>query len=236
MSPSTHSNTLVVKRSRAGRPALQDRLGTNDPDVVCIGSLIFAESTDSIRKVRKERLRIAQRTYRNRKNSTLAAIETRAERLEGALIDTIHSFTIFQNLATKSSRLTPDIALALSKTAIEISSFAHEARLGSDRRRLDDLNRKSMGRENSVDIHVQAESSQYSSLAIQLLERKQFSVLRNGRPSLNPWHLVPTPTFAQLFWLACAERGQQILSSPNTSFSDIHPALSLYANICSLYF
>ena len=192
-----------------------------------------AGNANSISKVRKERFRLAQRTYRNRKNSTLAASESRAERLEEAFTNTLNSFTKFHSLATQSSQLTPDMALALSRTAMEISSSALEARLGSGKR-LDDLGRSPKNGEESVDIQTQTKSSsEYASFVSQLLKPTQFPTHQSAGQSSNPWHLARTPdctpTFAQLFWLACAERGRQILSSPKTSFSDIHPKLSLYA-------
>ena len=191
---------------------------------------IYFRVTNCVSKMRKERLRLAQRTYRNRKSLVLAAVASRAERLEKAYTNTVNSFTKFQNFANQTSQLTPDIALALGKTALEISSFAVEAK-AENLMQLDAISGNLFGREESFNPQNQPDSSQYVNLASQLPKWTEFPALKSVRPSANSWHLIPTsditPTFAQLFWLACVERGRQILSSPTTSFSDIHPSLSM---------
>lgn len=50
------------------------------------------------------------------------------QRLEAALQQSIKSFTEFQNVAIESTGLPPNVALALSKAALEIASHSHAAR------------------------------------------------------------------------------------------------------------
>lgn len=134
------------------------------------------------------------------------------------------SFKKIQTPAIQFNQLTPNIALALSKTAMEISSAAIEARSGTGRRELDDSGTQTIQNLAALSYDTRPLSA--------VLDETRFIALK-GRTFSNPWHSGPAaisetmPTFAQQFRLACVIRSRQVLSSPDTSFSDIHPSLSL---------
>jgi hypothetical protein len=91
-------------------------------------------------------------------------------------------------------------------------------------------------------VQAPAESSQASSIQ----QSSNNSIVSKRSHPPNPWQtgssISPQPsttpfpwasshqnlTFAQRLRLACVERGLQLLSTPNISFPEIHPALSLH--------
>jgi hypothetical protein len=90
--------------------------------------------THSKLKVRRERIRLAQRNYRSRREAEFNAVKEKAERAERALGKITKSFARFQNEVAKERVLPPRVAMALSRTALEIMNLSNEARsAGGDR-------------------------------------------------------------------------------------------------------
>lgn len=81
-------------------------------------------------KLRKARQRLAQRSYRSRKQGALLSAQARAAQLEASLGKALRSFTQLQNYVSqkKQQSLPPDIVLALSKTGVELAAIAQQAR------------------------------------------------------------------------------------------------------------
>lgn len=101
--------------------------------------------------LRKERIRLAQRTYRNRKDMKFASVKERADRLERALEQTMKSFTKFQDIAMMADGLPPKVVLALSKAAIEIASHSQEVRLDGGKKDIDHANAVASPAENLLE-------------------------------------------------------------------------------------
>ncbi|KFA77457.1 hypothetical protein S40288_10762 [Stachybotrys chartarum IBT 40288] len=79
---------------------------------------------------RKERQRLAQRSYRNRRQNALQRAEARAEKLEVALGRILQSLENFQGhvIARPGEACPTDILVRLSKTAMEVATISQDAR------------------------------------------------------------------------------------------------------------
>ncbi|KAH8648856.1 hypothetical protein BGZ61DRAFT_283949, partial [Ilyonectria robusta] len=101
-------------RRRPGRPRLSE----------------MTENRGDEEIVKKVRQRIAQRSYRSRKQGALVLAEARASRLEGSLNKALQSFAQFQDYIIQKgpASLPPDILLHLSKTAVKLTTIAQRAR------------------------------------------------------------------------------------------------------------
>ncbi|KAE9363891.1 hypothetical protein N431DRAFT_489722 [Stipitochalara longipes BDJ] len=86
--------------------------------------------TDS-NAVRRERIRLAQRNYRSRREAEFNTVKEKAERAERALGTITKSFARFQNEVAKEKQLPPGVAMALSRTALEIMNLSNDVR-GTD--------------------------------------------------------------------------------------------------------
>ena len=75
---------------------------------------------------RKERVRLAQRAYRNRRDTKVDDLKVRVARLEQALEQTTSSFTRFQDRIGADEDLPPRLALEISRTALEIAKAVRE--------------------------------------------------------------------------------------------------------------
>lgn len=74
-------------------------------------------------------MRLAQRSYRNRKQNALASAKIRAEVLEKALDSSIDEFIQFyEQVSKKKSQLPAELFMELNKTAMNIVSIARKAR------------------------------------------------------------------------------------------------------------
>jgi hypothetical protein len=75
-------------------------------------------------------MRLAQRSYRSRKQSALVSAKARAEVLEVALDSSIDEFIRFYEQVSKKKRELPaDVIMQLNKTAMNIVSIARKARM-----------------------------------------------------------------------------------------------------------
>ncbi|KAH8596213.1 hypothetical protein B0O99DRAFT_707466 [Bisporella sp. PMI_857] len=223
------SNNGSPTKRRAGRPRIEDS----------------SAPTDDVERLRKERIRLAQRTYRSKKDVALNNARIRAESLEKALQQIINAFTKFQKSAVASDQLPPRIALALSETSMEISSYAMQTSSENrtpNRDKFDGNTSNDGGHEAGTKESNEPIMMLNGSKATLLTSEKQNAVTSivadkrtqhpfSGNPSSKhfPWaYNYPTETFAQLLTLACIERGFQLLSTPGMSLLDIHPALSIH--------
>lgn len=98
-------------RRRPGRPRLSE----------------MTENRGDEEIVKKVRQRIAQRSYRSRKQGALVLAEARASRLEGSLNKALQSFAQFQDYIIQKgpASLPPDILLHLSKTAVKLTTMVN---------------------------------------------------------------------------------------------------------------
>ncbi|KAM0258951.1 hypothetical protein ACHAQJ_003607 [Trichoderma viride] len=81
-------------------------------------------------ETRRTRMRLAQRSYRSRKQNALVSAKARAEVLEGALDGSIDEFIRFYEKVSKKKRELPaDIIMELNKTAMNIVSIARKAHM-----------------------------------------------------------------------------------------------------------
>jgi hypothetical protein len=128
------------------------------------------------------------------------------------------------------------VALALSRTGLEIMNHSNEARdfkiedkEQGDRKESGDATKDPSSESNgNQGISGQASTPQPGT-----------SLTFDSQPStpLFPWtsaHHHHNLLFAQKLRLACVERGLQLLSTPNLSLPEIHPALSLHLKSMSV--
>jgi hypothetical protein len=173
-------------------------------------------------------------------------VQQRADRLERALETAIKSFTNFQDVALKTAELPPMVALALSRTAIEISSCSQDAHSGKELPRqnvsvtgnresdaADSLENESGGNCQRIPqkaplfipVGVQAASSP----PLQSFQNPNTSLPAQPSTTLFPWtNSQRGLTFAQRLRLCCVERGLQLLSQAVATDLRLHPALSLH--------
>lgn len=120
--------TGAGRRPRLGRP-MMSHSPPAPTDSNAVGTFdVHAVQGHSKIKVRRERIRLAQRNYRSRREAEFNAVKEKAERVERALGKITKSFARFQNEVAKERVLPPRVAMALSRTALEITNLSNEAR------------------------------------------------------------------------------------------------------------
>ncbi len=84
---------------------------------------------------RKTRRRLAQRRYRSKREDALSTAEEKSANLEAALRGTLDSFNTFQEsfVQSGSDKMSPQVALQLSKTAMEIAALSYKLGLSNIR-------------------------------------------------------------------------------------------------------
>ncbi|TQV93240.1 hypothetical protein V2A60_010325 [Cordyceps javanica] len=104
---------MQPQKPRAGRPRMEE-------------PSIDAQDEETSRRTR---MRLAQRRYRSKKHDTLAAAEQKATALESALRGTLSAFRDLQKslLQQPTGSVPLDVAVAVSKTSLEISSLLHSS-------------------------------------------------------------------------------------------------------------
>ncbi|KKP05587.1 hypothetical protein THAR02_02313 [Trichoderma harzianum] len=81
-------------------------------------------------QARRTRMRLAQRSYRSRKQSALVSAKARAESLEVALDGSIDEFIKFyEHVSQRGKELPPGVMTQLNRTAMNIVSIARKARM-----------------------------------------------------------------------------------------------------------
>ncbi|PVH80465.1 hypothetical protein DL98DRAFT_654646 [Cadophora sp. DSE1049] len=234
----------VSENETSNKKHLRGRRAMQDPVV---------EPTDE-QSLRKERSRLAQRTYRNRKESEANSLKAQVETLQLALQKTVRSFTKFQEKAIKSDSLAPAIALELSRTAMEIAGHSHAAHSVGNGGQSDEesspesstftnmAHNKSSSRYQDMTRITEIEESSAGSwdAATNTNDRIRAPAPKSPLSRSTPVISQPsTPTFpwtatqhnlafTQRFRLACVERGVQLLSDPNLTLATMHPVFSLH--------
>ncbi|KAL6852181.1 hypothetical protein J3F83DRAFT_771680 [Trichoderma novae-zelandiae] len=106
----TSADAAPAKR-RPGRPRMKDSLPADPND-----------------NSRRSRMRLAQRSYRSRKENELATTKARADALQRALNSSLDEFIRFHELSSGKERELPsDFVLQLNKTAMNIMAIARSA-------------------------------------------------------------------------------------------------------------
>ncbi|KAH7350545.1 hypothetical protein BKA65DRAFT_241086 [Rhexocercosporidium sp. MPI-PUGE-AT-0058] len=196
--------------------------------------------------LKKERSRIAQRTYRSRRESEVISLKAQVENLQFALQKTTKSFNQFQQMAIKSNTLSPKLSLELSRAGMEIASYSHTANDIKIGGRTDGASYPDQSEVGSLPCERAAAVQPMPGLAVRTTEigfpatscdvtvpqrRVQLTSPFISQPSspIFPWTASQSDlTFTQSFRLACVERGVQLLSDPNINLTTIHPVLSLH--------
>ncbi|KAI9150052.1 hypothetical protein HJFPF1_09806 [Paramyrothecium foliicola] len=109
---------LGLSQRRPGRPRFPDSIVDNED-----------EPTD-----KKARQRLAQRSYRNRKQNTLAAAQAKAARLERAVDTALVSLTNLQHLMAqkREGALPQEVSVHLSRMVSELAAAAKEVKADDD--------------------------------------------------------------------------------------------------------
>ncbi|KAH9211661.1 hypothetical protein DL95DRAFT_448154 [Leptodontidium sp. 2 PMI_412] len=208
--------------------------------------------------IRKERVRLAQRAYRNRRDTKVDGLKARVARLEHALEQTTNSFTRFQNLVIGEDNLPPKIVLEISRTALDIASAVREAHsegpfqelLASDSGGML-MDRNSTATNTRVSKEPVGEevlpnaTSQVSSIGTTSAPSNDSTILSRPNPrsiidsslrtatqqqnlAARPQEIERRTWFTALLLQLCSEQGVQLLTSPDTTVDDLHPALSIH--------
>ncbi|KAH7420245.1 hypothetical protein BKA64DRAFT_652710 [Cadophora sp. MPI-SDFR-AT-0126] len=234
----TNKKETSKKTSRRGRRTIQDSVGG---------------PTDE-ESLRKQRARLAQRTYRNRKETEVNNLKAQVETLQSALKKTVKSFTKFQEKAIKSDSLAPAIALELSRTAIEIASLSHATHSVGNGGQSDEGSspesrtstsltcKRSAGTSENTDPIIVNEGCSAGSLQAATKPKYRTAAPALSTPIISqpsspifPWTATQrTLTFTQRFRLACVERGVQLLSEPNLTLATLHPVFSLHLSTMTI--
>ncbi|KAH8897516.1 hypothetical protein GQ53DRAFT_803433 [Thozetella sp. PMI_491] len=101
------------RKNPVGRPPMQD---------------LAQDPSDEVS--RRTRMRLSQRAYRQRRQTKLSSAQQRAARMEAALDKVVESFSELHSFATSAiaGRNSVDVALQLSRTALDIARVASEAK------------------------------------------------------------------------------------------------------------
>ncbi|PVH72660.1 hypothetical protein DL98DRAFT_539046 [Cadophora sp. DSE1049] len=232
----------IQQSRRRGRPRLESSLGSPD-DVIAH---------------RKERVRLAQRAYRNRRDTKVDGLKARVARLEQALEQTTHSFTRLQDLVSGDKDIPPRLALEISRTAVEIASAVQKTRSeellhevpsihghGRSRKLIhsegavaatdtdkDTVGIEVLSTEEERLLSTRATSNSFPNLAvvasIPSIDPSSTIALQQPNSEVESQEIPRGTWFTSLLLQLCSEQGMQLLTSPDTTFDDLHPALSIH--------
>lgn len=173
-------------------------------------------------------MRLAQRSYRSRKQNALVSAKTRAEVFEKALDRSIEEFIQFyENVSKKKSEIPPGLFMELNKTAMNIVSIARKARTeqctsASDQSQLPE--------EDTADSNEDAKSDRDASSIIaawfntsgkDIAGAHQYSKHHEAIADSNP---VPV---SQRLLLACLTRAIDLLQFENLHILALTPTMLL---------
>lgn len=174
-------------------------------------------------------MRLAQRSYRNRKQNALVLAKARAEVFEKALDSSIDEFIQFyEQVSKKKSELPDELFMELNKTAMNIVSIARKARTKQGTS-ASDVNRPY--EENAADSNGHASSVHLPSSMIvdwfnasekDIAGANQYST--HGEPMAGSSNLVPV---SQRLLLACLTRAMGLLQYGNLHILALNPAMLL---------
>ncbi|KAH0489784.1 hypothetical protein TgHK011_001282 [Trichoderma gracile] len=204
------SQDRSAPRRRPGRPRMSET----------------AQETPS-EEARRTRMRLAQRSYRSRKQSALISAKARAEVLEVALDGSIDEFIKFyEHVSQGGNELPAGLMAQLNQTAMNIVSIARKARLeksmlaGEQDRALDDA--AADAAEESEGGHEPEDQPTCSPAA----ETQTLG----SRPLKKPYGLFtsdkPAPV-SQRLMLACLTKAISLLQFGNFPVVAVNPAMLL---------
>ncbi|KAK5994257.1 hypothetical protein PT974_04729 [Cladobotryum mycophilum] len=192
-----------VKR-RPGRPRMNDSVAYDSND----------EQSD-----KKSRTRLAQRSYRTRKQNALLSTKTRAETLEAALDAVLNEFIKFHDVATQRDReMSSDIRLQLSKTATNMMTIARKAQTEPTR----SLNQPLTSSTSSFDSELSLQSIDTSTLTLNHLDTT--IAVRQKEPYFSP---DIYDAFTQRYLHACLRRAANMLRLEKSPTMCLLPAMLL---------
>ncbi|KAL7929254.1 hypothetical protein V8C35DRAFT_315920 [Trichoderma chlorosporum] len=210
--PITDTKAATAPRRRAGRPRMIETGQKAEND-----------------EARRSRMRLAQRSYRSRKQSALTSAKARAGVLEVALDGSIDEFIKFyEHVSQREAELPAGIMTHLNQTAMNIVSIARKARLEKSML-TGDQNRSSnedatASVDNSDDTDEAAPSHLTGNIAA---NEKQMAETYHHRRQYNPFTISKPALVSQRLLLACLTRAITLLQLGNFSVAATHPAMLL---------
>ncbi|UKZ78631.1 hypothetical protein TrVFT333_006377 [Trichoderma virens FT-333] len=209
--PMTNPQADTAPRRRPGRPRMMETGHETAND-----------------EARKTRMRLAQRSYRSRKQSALINAKTRAEVLEVALDGSIDEFIKFyESVSKKGKELPAGVMMQLNQTAMNIVSIARKARLeksmlpGNQNQSLDDDATTSLDESDATHEPTCRLTGNFTALEHQkagyYYPQGQYGPLTRSKPA----------PVSQRLLLACLTRAIALLQLGNFPVVAINPAMLL---------
>ncbi|KAM0257661.1 hypothetical protein ACHAQJ_004225 [Trichoderma viride] len=193
-------DTEAPAQRRPGRPRMKDSLPADPND-----------------NSRRSRMRLAQRSYRNRKENELATTKARADALQKALNSSLDEFIKFHEMLSGKERDLPsEFMQQLNKTATNIISIARSAQ--ADEWPADDDDRANI----LLATMNGDEPSDCKDDAIYIVTQVSKSSNSN-MPSFRP----KPATISQRIMRACVDRAADRLKLPSPPIMCLLPALLL---------
>ncbi|PNP59025.1 hypothetical protein THARTR1_01273 [Trichoderma harzianum] len=181
-------------KRRPGRPRMKDSLPADPND-----------------NSRRSRMRLAQRSYRSRKENELATTKARADALQKALNNSLDEFIRFHELSSGKERDLPsEFVLQLNKTAMNIMAIARSAQ-ADEWPAFDQADRLLA---TMTDSHGKDDDSIY--------------ILSQEAQDASSHLLRPKPvTISQRLMRACVDRAADILNLTSSPVMCLLPAMLL---------
>lgn len=174
-------------------------------------------------------MRVAQRSYRIRKQNALVLAKTRAEVFEKALDSSMDEFIQFyEQVSKKKSELPVELFMELNKTAMNIVSIARKARTGQGTSASDETRPPEV---IAADSNEDASSARdpssiladwFNASGRDVAGANQYST--HGEPMAGRSNLVPV---SQRLLLACLARAMDLLQSGNLHILALNPTMLL---------
>ncbi|KAL7910389.1 hypothetical protein GGI35DRAFT_363771 [Trichoderma velutinum] len=181
-------------KRRPGRPRMKDSLPADPND-----------------NSRRSRMRLAQRSYRSRKENELATTKARADALQKALNSSLDEFIRFHELSSGTEKELPsEFVLQLNKTAMNIMAIARSAQT-DEWPSFDQADRLLA---TMTDSHGKDDDSIY--------------ILSQEARDASSHYLRPKPvTISQRLMRACVDRAAGILNLTSSPVMCLLPAMLL---------
>ncbi|KAK1239847.1 hypothetical protein MKX08_007289 [Trichoderma sp. CBMAI-0020] len=180
-------------------------------------------------EARRVRMRLAQRSYRNRKQNALATAKTRAEVFEKALDSSIDEFIQFyERVSKKKSELPAELFMELNKTAMNIVSIARKARTehstsaSDESRPLEEIAANSNGDASSSRDPSSIMADWCNASGRDVAGANRYS--GHNEPTASSSSLLPV---SQRLLLACLARAMDLLQFGNLHVLALNPTMLL---------
>ncbi|KAH7000478.1 hypothetical protein EDB80DRAFT_895718 [Ilyonectria destructans] len=186
---------------------------------------------------RKARMRLAQRSYRSRKENALATEKARALLYESTLNKVLKSLMQFYNFMSSKRDLPEDVMLQLKKTVSEITDLAQQAQKGDEPspsipgQNSDTLSKdkESIGISHNSQMSSQDQrpkriSGDVDFASADLASTRETSLILSQQRLNRPSRKLPV---AQSFLEACLDRTVAMLQPQSPSTRSVFPALLL---------